>query len=132
MVHTSTCVHQDRKQAGSLESTKDALQTSQVSVKIMVDHELINNWFIHQRVFIKIGSRQEVWRAQKMLSKLPKCFIYWWTHSWLWTNCFITFSTWWRIFFSRDLFADVMSMHNRNIKQARAIEFDQTNLLAML
>ena len=27
-------------------------------------------------------------------------------------------------FFSRDLFADVMSMHNRNMKHARAIEFD--------
>ena len=29
------------------------------------------------------------------------------------------------IFFcSRDLFADVMSVHNRNMKHARAIEFD--------
>ena len=28
------------------------------------------------------------------------------------------------IFFSRDLFADVMSVHNRNIKHARAMEFD--------
>ena len=36
------------------------------------------------------------------------------------------------IFFSRDLFADVMSVQNRNMKHARAIEFDQTNLLAML
>ena len=27
-------------------------------------------------------------------------------------------------FFSRDLFADVMSVHNRNMKHARAIEFD--------
>ena len=27
-------------------------------------------------------------------------------------------------FFSRDLFADVMSMHNRNMKHAHAIEFD--------
>ena len=36
------------------------------------------------------------------------------------------------IFFSRDLFADVMSVHTRNMKHARAIEFDQTNLLAML
>ena len=35
-------------------------------------------------------------------------------------------------FFSRDLFADVMSVHNRNMKHARAVEFDQTNLLAML
>ena len=35
-------------------------------------------------------------------------------------------------FFSRDLFADVMNMHNRNMKHARTIEFDDTNLLAML
>ena len=33
-------------------------------------------------------------------------------------------------FFSRDLFADVV--HNRNMKHARIIEFDDTNLLAML
>ena len=35
-------------------------------------------------------------------------------------------------FFSRDLFANVMSEHNRNMKYAHAIEFDETNLLAML
>ena len=29
-----------------------------------------------------------------------------------------------KIFFLRDLFADVMSVHNRNMKHARAIEFD--------
>ena len=29
-----------------------------------------------------------------------------------------------KIFFARDLFADVMSVHNRNMKHARAIEFD--------
>ena len=28
------------------------------------------------------------------------------------------------IFFSRDLFADVMSVYNRNMKHVRAIEFD--------
>ena len=33
-------------------------------------------------------------------------------------------------FSSRDLFADVMSVHN--MKHAHAIEFDYTNLLAML
>ena len=31
-----------------------------------------------------------------------------------------------------DLFADVMSVHNRNMKHAHAIEFDSTYLLAML
>ena len=36
------------------------------------------------------------------------------------------------IFFSRDLFADIMNVHNRNMKQARTIECDDTNLLAML
>ena len=35
-------------------------------------------------------------------------------------------------FLLRDLFADIMSMHNRNMKHTHAIEFDQTNLLAML
>ena len=34
--------------------------------------------------------------------------------------------------FFLDLFADVMSVHNRNMKHARAIKFDYTNLLAML
>ena len=34
------------------------------------------------------------------------------------------------MFFSRDLFADVMSVHNRNMKHAH--EFYETNLLAML
>ena len=35
-------------------------------------------------------------------------------------------------FFSRDLFADIMSMHNRNMKYTCAIKFDDTNLQAML
>ena len=35
-------------------------------------------------------------------------------------------------FFSMDLFGDVMSVHNRYMKHARAVEFDYTNLLAML
>ena len=36
------------------------------------------------------------------------------------------------LFFLRDLFADIMSMHNRNMKQACTIEFDYKNLPAML
>ena len=36
------------------------------------------------------------------------------------------------LFFWRNLFADIMSVHNRNMKQARTIEFDYKNLLAML
>ena len=36
------------------------------------------------------------------------------------------------LFFLKDLFADIMSVHNRNMKHARAIEFDYKNLLAML
>ena len=35
-------------------------------------------------------------------------------------------------FFSRNMFADVMSVHNRNMKHSREIELDETNLLAML
>ena len=31
-----------------------------------------------------------------------------------------------------DLCADIMNVHNRNMKHARTIEFDDTNLLAML
>ena len=101
----------------------------------------INNWFISQRAFIEISSTREVWRALKkieLLSATARATI---THlscspnfpraSYLnertddvWTNCFIIFSTPWKIFFSRDLFADVMSVHNRNMKYARAIEFD--------
>ena len=33
------------------------------------------------------------------------------------------------LFFLRDLFADIMSMHNRNMKHARAIEFDYKNMI---
>ena len=36
------------------------------------------------------------------------------------------------LFFLRDLFADIMSVHNRNMTHARAIEFDYKNLPAML
>ena len=31
------------------------------------------------------------------------------------------------LFFLRDLFADIMSVHNRNMKNARTIEFDYKN-----
>ena len=37
-----------------------------------------------------------------------------------------------KFFFSTDLFADVMSVNNRNMNHARVIQFNQTNLLAML
>ena len=36
------------------------------------------------------------------------------------------------LFFWRDLFADIMNVHNRNMKHACTIEFDYKNLLAML
>ena len=49
------------------------------------------------------------------------------------TNCFYNiFDPAGKFFFLRDLFAGVTSVHNRNMKHARAIEFDFTNLLAML
>ena len=51
------------------------------------------------------------------------------THEQLFYNIFNPMEN---FFFSRDMFADVMSVHNRNMKHARAIEFDYTNLLAML
>ena len=61
----------------------------------------INNWFIRQRASYLDERTADVS-----------------------TNCFITFSTQWNFFSSRDLFADVMSVHNRSVKHARAIEFD--------
>ena len=36
------------------------------------------------------------------------------------------------LFSLRDLFADIISVHSRNMKHAHAIEFDKLNLLAML
>ena len=109
---------------------------------------IINNFFIRQHAFFEIWSTREVWRAWKMCKSCLRCS---WEQLYLfecslnfpsasyldertadvWTNCFITFSTRWKIF-SRGMFADVMSVHNRNMKHARAIEFDYTNLLAML
>ena len=44
----------------------------------------------------------------------------------------MNFIFWLSAKFSRDLFADVMSVHNRNMKHAHAIKFDETNLRAML
>ena len=44
----------------------------------------------------------------------------------------MNFIFWLSTKFWRDLFADVMSMHNRNRKHTRAFEIDKTNLLAML
>ena len=64
-----------------------------------------NNWFISQRAFIEIRSTREVWRARKMRKSCSR-------------------RNRWKFFFSRDLFADVMSVHNRNMKHARAIEFE--------
>ena len=37
-----------------------------------------------------------------------------------------------KLFFSLHLFADVISVHKGNMKHARAIEFDYTNLIGML
>ena len=39
-------------------------------------------------------------------------------------SSFLTFSTQGKIFFSRDLFAYVMSVHSSNMKHAHTIEFD--------
>ena len=63
--------------------------------------------------------------ASFVLSKLPKCFISRWTHSWRMNQLFHNiFNPMENLFFSRDLSADVMSVHNRNMKHARAIESD--------
>ena len=62
--------------------------------------------------------------ASWVLSKLPKCFISRWTHRWRMNQLFYNIFNPMGDFFFRDLFADVMSVHNRNIKHARAIQFD--------
>ena len=54
-------------------------------------------------------------------------------HSWQMNQLFYNiFNPLENLFFSRDLFANIMSVHNRNTKHAHAIEFDYTNLQAML
>ena len=53
-------------------------------------------------------------------------------HSWLMNQLFYNIFNPMEFFFSRDLFADVMNVHIRNKKHTRAIEIDDTNLLAML
>ena len=100
---------------------------------------IFTNWFISQHAFIEIWSTQEVWRAWKMCKSCWRCSPNFPSASYLdkctadvWTNCFTTFSPLWKIFFLRDLFADVMSMHNRNMKHTHAMEFDWTNLLAII
>ena len=60
-------------------------------------------------------------------------FISWWTHSWHMNQLFYNiFNPMENCFFSRDLIADIMSVHSGNMKPTHAIEFDYTNLLAML
>ena len=102
-----------------------ALKKTKTKLHENIVQTLINNLFIRQCVFIKIWSMQEVW-VHKRCTRVA------WGTADIWTDCFITFSTRWKIFFLRDLLADVMSMHNRNMKHAYTIEFDWTNLLAML
>ena len=66
--------------------------------------------------------------ASFVLSKLPACFISPWTNSWRMNQLFYNiFDPLDNFFFSRDLFADVMGVHNRNMKHVLAIEFDYTN-----
>ena len=66
--------------------------------------------------------------ASFVLSKLPGCFISRWTNSWRMNQLFYNiFDPLDNFFFSRDLFADVMGVHNRNMKHVLAIEFDYTN-----
>ena len=56
-----------------------------------------------------------------------------WSKNWQVKSCVLmNFIFWLNTKFSRDLFADVMSVHNRNRKNAHAIKFDETNLRAML
>ena len=71
--------------------------------------------------------------ASWVLFKLPKCFVSRWTHSWHMNQLFYNIFNQMEKFFSRVIFfIDVMSVHNRNMKHARAIEFDYINLSAML
>ena len=45
-------------------------------------------------------------------------------HSWHMNQLFYNIISPKEKFFLRDLFADVMSVHNRNVKHAHTIEFD--------
>ena len=76
----------------------------------------INNWFIRQSVFIEIWSTREVWRARKICKSRSRC-----SREQL---QLLELQHDRNVFFSRDLFPDVMSVHNRNMKHARAIEFN--------
>ena len=67
--------------------------------------------------------------APWVLSKRPKCLISRWTHSWRMNQLFYNILNAVVLIFLRYLFADVFSMHNGNMKHARATEFDYTNLL---
>ena len=62
-----------------------------------------SGWWMKGKAFtiLKTSCLSEFSRimAAKTLSKLPKGFISRWTHAHVWTNCFITFSTPWKIFF---------------------------------
>ena len=54
-------------------------------------------------------------------------------HSWCMNQFFYNiFNPKENFFFLRDLFADIVSGHNRSMKHVRTIWFDYTNLLAML
>ena len=71
----------------------------------------VNNWFIRQRASYLDERTADVWNQ-------------------LFYNIFNLMEN----FFSRGicLLTMTMSVHDRNMKQARAIEFDYTNLFAML
>ena len=107
----------------------------QCSRSYNLSYSLFNNWFgvrsSRYEARGKFGEHERCVRvargvalASRVLSKLPKCFISRWTHSWRMNQLFYNIFNPMENFFSRDLFADVMSVHNRNMKHARAIEFD--------
>ena len=61
-----------------------------------------DHFSISQEARIAFGYTSSNSYASLVPSKLPACFIYERTAD-VWTNCFITFSTRWKFFFSRDL-----------------------------
>ena len=77
--------------------------------------ETINNWFIRQRAVLEIWSTLEVSRAwnmrkscsrrnrEQVLSKLPKCFISRWRHSWCMNQWFYNIFNPMENFFSRGI-----------------------------
>ena len=80
-----------------------------------------DHFSISQEARIAFGYTSSNSYASFVPSKLPACFISRWTHSWRMNQLFYNIFNPMEIFFLKGF---VMSVDNRNMKHARAIEFD--------